>query len=43
MANPSFVQKAPEAVVEENRERKVDFEGQVVRFEAALKRLEAAA
>jgi valyl-tRNA synthetase len=43
LANPSFVAKAPEAVVEENRERKVDFEGQVSRFEAALKRLEAAA
>ncbi len=43
LANPNFVQRAPEAVVEENRERKVDFEGQVLRFEAALKRLEAAA
>ncbi len=43
LANPSFVEKAPEAVVEENRERKEDFEGQVLRFEAALKRLEAAA
>ena len=43
LANPNFLKKAPEAVVEENRERKVDFEGQVVRFEAALKRLDAAA
>ena len=43
LANPSFVSKAPEAVVEENRERKVDFQGQIERFEAALKRLEAAA
>ena len=43
LANPNFVSKAPEAVVEENRERKVDFQGQIERFEAALKRLEAAA
>jgi len=43
LANPKFVEKAPEAVVEENRERRVDFEGQVTRFEAALKKLEAAA
>ena len=43
LANPNFINKAPEAVIEENRERKVDFEGQVARFEAALKRLEAAA
>ena len=38
LANPNFVSKAPEAVVEENRERKTDFEGQIERFEAALKR-----
>ncbi|MFY0613990.1 MAG: valine--tRNA ligase, partial [Hyphomicrobiaceae bacterium] len=43
LANPKFVEKAPEAIVEENRERRQDFEGQVSRFEAALKRLEAAA
>ena len=43
LANPKFVEKAPEEVVEENRERRRDFEGQVLRFEAALKRLEAAA
>ena len=43
LANPNFINKAPDAVIEENRERKVDFEGQVTRFEAALKRLEAAA
>lgn len=43
LSNPGFMAKAPEAVVEENRERKTDFEGQVLRFEAALKRLEAAA
>jgi valyl-tRNA synthetase len=43
LANPNFVSRAPAAVVEENRERRVDFEGQVIRFEAALKRLESAA
>lgn len=43
LANPKFVEKAPEAVVEENRERRHDFERQVSRFEAALKRLDAAA
>lgn len=43
LANPKFVERAPEAVVEENRERRLDFEGQVSKFEAALKRLEAAA
>jgi valyl-tRNA synthetase len=43
LANPNFVAKAPEEVVEENRERKIDFEGQIERIEAALKRLEAAA
>ncbi len=41
LANPQFVERAPEEVVEENRERRVEFEGQVGRFEAALKRLEA--
>ncbi|MEM7774126.1 MAG: valine--tRNA ligase [Pseudomonadota bacterium] len=41
--NPSFVAKAPEEVVMENRERRVDFEGQIQRFEAAMKRLDAAA
>jgi valyl-tRNA synthetase len=43
LANPNFVARAPEEVVEENRERKIDFEGQIKRIEAALKRLEAAA
>ncbi|MGI9522624.1 MAG: valine--tRNA ligase [Hyphomicrobiaceae bacterium] len=43
LANPNFISKAPEAVVEENRERRIDFEGQVLQFEAALKRLDAAA
>jgi len=42
LANPKFVERAPVEVVEENRERRVDFEGQVVRFEAALKRLDSA-
>ena len=41
--NPNFMAKAPEDVVEENRERKVDFEGQITRFEAALRRIDAAA
>jgi len=43
LANPKFVSRAPEAVVEENRERKRDFENQITRIEAALKRLEAVA
>ncbi len=43
LANPKFVSRAPPSVVEENRERRVGFEGQVSRFEAALKRLESAA
>jgi valyl-tRNA synthetase len=43
LANPKFVEKAPEEVVEENRERRRDFEGQILRFEAALNRLETAA
>ena len=43
LGNPNFVAKAPDIVVEENRERRVDFQGQIERFEAALKRLEAAA
>jgi valyl-tRNA synthetase len=43
LSNPNFVNKAPEAVVEENRERRVDFEAQITRFSAALARLKAAA
>jgi len=43
LANPGFMAKAPEAIVEENRERKTDFEAQVSRLESALNRLEAAA
>lgn len=42
LGNPKFVEKAPDAVVEENRERRADFEGQIARFEIAVKRLEAA-
>ncbi len=40
--NPKFVERAPEEVVEENRERRVDFEGQIARLQAALKRLDPA-
>ncbi|MEO1719409.1 MAG: valine--tRNA ligase [Pseudomonadota bacterium] len=43
LANPKFVERAPVEVVEENRERRSDFEGQISRFEAALKRLADAA
>ncbi len=43
LANPNFVMKAPDEVVEENRERKVEFTSQIERFESALKRLNAAA
>ena len=41
-ANASFVAKAPPEVVEENRERKADFEAAVKKLQAALKRVEAA-
>ena len=43
LANASFVAKAPAEVVEENRERKTDFEATVVKLQAALKRVDAAA
>ena len=43
LANESFVAKAPPEVVEENRERKADFEATVKKLQAALKRVEAAA
>ena len=39
----SFVAKAPPEVVEENRERKADFEAMIAKLQAALKRVEAAA
>ncbi len=42
LANESFVAKAPPEVVEENRERRADFEETLKRLQAALKRLEAA-
>ena len=43
LANASFVAKAPPEVVEENRERKADFEATVRKLQAALKRVETAA
>ena len=43
LTNAQFVAKAPEHVVEEQRERRVDFEATIDRLNAALKRLEAAA
>ncbi|MEM1307223.1 MAG: valine--tRNA ligase, partial [Pseudomonadota bacterium] len=43
LANPKFVERAPEAVVDENRERRVDFEAQIERFEAARQRIADAA
>ena len=42
LANESFVAKAPPEVVEENRERRAEFEAMMKRLQAALKRLEAA-
>ena len=42
LANASFVAKAPAEVVEENRERRADFEATMGRLQAALKRVEAA-
>ena len=42
LANESFVAKAPPEVVEENRERKADFEATITKLQAALKRVEAA-
>ncbi len=41
-ANESFMAKAPPEIVEENRERKADFEATVKKLEAALKWVEAA-
>ena len=41
LANPDFVARAPEEVVEENRERLAEAENAKGRLEAALKRLEA--
>ncbi|MCJ7599536.1 MAG: valine--tRNA ligase, partial [Methyloceanibacter sp.] len=42
LANEKFVSKAPEHVVEEQRERKVEAEAIAAKLEQALKRLEAA-
>ena len=42
LANEKFVSRAPEHVVEEQRERKADAEATAARLEQALKRLEAA-
>jgi valyl-tRNA synthetase len=39
LANPDFVSRAPEEVVEENRERLADAEAAKARLEAALRRL----
>jgi valyl-tRNA synthetase len=41
LANPDFVARAPEEVVDENRERLEGAEASKARLEAALKRLEA--
>jgi valyl-tRNA synthetase len=42
LANEKFVSRAPEHVVEEQRERKIEAEAVVAKLEQALKRLEAA-
>jgi valyl-tRNA synthetase len=42
LANASFLAKAPPEVVEENRERKAEFEAMIAKLQAALKRVEAA-
>jgi valyl-tRNA synthetase len=42
LANESFVAKAPAEVVEENRERRAEFEATQKKLAAALKRLDAA-
>lgn len=41
LANAEFVRKAPEEVVEENRERAAEANGAAQRLAAALERLEA--
>jgi valyl-tRNA synthetase len=43
LGNENFVAKAPPEVVEENRERRADFEATMRKLQAALKRVEAAA
>ncbi len=42
LANEKFVSRAPEHVVQEQRERKLEAEGTAAKLEQALKRLEAA-
>jgi valyl-tRNA synthetase len=42
LGNPDFVQRAPEEVVEENRERREDASDRLAKIEAALQRIEAA-
>jgi valyl-tRNA synthetase len=42
LGNESFLAKAPPEVVEENRERKAEFEALIAKLQAALKRVEAA-
>jgi valyl-tRNA synthetase len=42
LANEKFVARAPEHVVEEQRERKTEAEATAAKLEQALKRLEAA-
>ncbi|RTL65250.1 MAG: valine--tRNA ligase, partial [Hyphomicrobiales bacterium] len=42
LSNAGFVAKAPPEVVEENRERKADFEAMTAKLQAALKWVEAA-
>jgi valyl-tRNA synthetase len=42
-ANDQFMAKAPEDVVEENRERRAEAEAAALKLRAALKRLAAAA
>jgi len=42
LSNAGFVAKAPAEVVDENRERKADYEAMTRRLQAALKRVEAA-
>jgi valyl-tRNA synthetase len=39
LANPDFVRRAPEEVVEENRERLENFQAEVARLDAALARI----
>jgi valyl-tRNA synthetase len=43
LANADFIARAPEAVVEENRERLAEAEGAKAKLQAALQRLEAVA